>query len=346
MSANLFEPYQLNETITLQNKIVMAPLTRSFADEDLVPTPAMGDYYARRGDLGLIITEATSISKVAQGYPNIPGVYSKEQIVAWKSVTTKVHEKGAKIFSQLFHAGRLSHKDFQGLTPLAPSAIGFEGRIPRTDNWQYGTPKEMTIKDIETSVSDFVQAAVNAIEAGFDGVEIHGANGYLIDQFLHQESNKRTDAYGGTPEKNARFALEVLDGIVAAIGKDKVGYRLSPHAYLHMSPTEGDEKNFDYLLKEIEKRDIAYLHTGVFDDHEVVPYLGGKVSEYMRKNYKGTLIANGSYTIAEGTDLMNENKFDLLAIGRSLIANPDLVEKTKNNETLLAYHNDMLTELN
>ena len=322
----------------------MAPVSRSFADENLVPTKDMVKYYEKRGDLGLIVAEATLISKQAQGYPNQPGIFTKEQINAWKIVTSSVHKKGAKIFSQLFHAGRLSHSTFNKTQALAPSAVIFNERMPRSEE-MYEMPKEISISEIKDVISDFVKASKNAIDAGFDGVEFHAANGYLPDQFLHQVTNKRNDEYGGCIENRARFVLETIDELIKAIGKNRVSIRLSPHAYLHMSYEKGDENTFKYLFKELEKRNLAYMHTGIFDDNEKVPYLDGKVSEFMRANYKGLLVSNGSYTVNQGLNDINENKFDIIAFGRLAVSNPDLVSKIKNEEKLVEYDNDFLNEL-
>lgn len=344
MYQKLFEEYKLNEELTLQNRITMAPVTRCFADEELVPTKEMATYYAKRGDAGLIISEATVISKLAQGYPNQPGIYTKEQIDGWKNINDKVHEKGAKIFCQIFHAGRISHKIHHGQQPIAPSAVTFEGRMPRSE-LMYEEPRALNTNEIKNIIDEFVQAAVNSIEAGFDGIEIHAANGYLLDQFLHQDTNRRLDAYGGSPENRSKILLEIIDEISKAIGKERVGIRLSPYAYLHMEYTDGDEKTFDYLLREIEKREIAYVHTGTFDDRENVAYLNGKVSEYMRNNYQGVVMGNGSYTPEEGDALVENGSFDLFALGRPFIANPDLVLKLKNDEPLVTYEESMLDTL-
>ncbi len=344
MNEKLFEVYKLNDTLILQNRIAMAPITRCFANDDLVPTEDMIKYYSSRGDLGLIITEATLISKEAQGYPNQPGIFTNEQIEAWSKVTKGVHEKGGKIFSQLFHAGRLSHSIYTNRTPLAPSSVAFDERMPRSE-LMYEEPKALTTNEIKRIINDFVQASKNAIEAGFDGIEFHVANGYLPDQFLHQVTNQRNDEYGGSVENRARFILEAIDKMVEAIGKNRVAIRLSPHAYLHMSYVQGDEDTFVYLLKELEKRELAYIHTGIYDDSEIVPYLNGKVSEFMRDNYRGNLIANGSYSIEQSNNAIDENKFDIIAFGRLAVANPDLVEKIKTNKSLETYDNDSLNIL-
>ena len=248
----LFQPYRLNGTLTLANRFMMAPLTRCMAGPGLVPTAQMAAYYGRRADIGLIISEATIIRPDGQGYPNTPGIYSPEQIAGWKQVTEAVHAKGGKIFAQLWHVGRLSHPFFHQGEVLAPSAVAHEGTVPRMRELVYQVPRALSESDIAQLVEDYAQAAANAIEAGFDGVEIHGANGYLIDQFLHHSSNLRTDQYGGSPENMSRFALEVVDAINARIGSERVGLRLSPGAYVHLEGDARDRAVFDYLLAELD----------------------------------------------------------------------------------------------
>ncbi|MCM5506844.1 MULTISPECIES: alkene reductase [Vibrio] len=343
---NLFEPLALNDTITLNNRIVMAPLTRCMADDSLVPTQAMVDYYARRADTGLIISEATIIRPDGQGYPNTPGIFSQEQIAGWRKVTDAVHEKGGKIFVQLWHTGRVAHPHFfNGEYVLAPSAVAVEGSVPRMRELTYTTPKPATREEIEELVEDYRQAAINALEAGFDGVEIHGANGYLIDQFLHYSSNTRDDEFGGSAENMARFPLQVVDAIVDAIGKDRTALRLSPGAYFNMEPDNRDRQVSDYLLKALESRDLSYLHVGIFDDSMSFDYLDGTVSEYMRSNYSKTLMGVGGFTPETGNAALESGKFDLLAIGRPLIANPDYIEKVKSGSVLTEYSDEMLAEL-
>ncbi|MCD8548477.1 MAG: alkene reductase, partial [Aeromonadaceae bacterium] len=231
MNAVLLEPYALNDTLTLANRILMAPLTRCMAGPGLVPTQQMADYYARRAQVGLIISEATIIRPDGQGYPNTPGIYSAEQIAGWRRVTDAVHAQGGKIFAQLWHTGRISHSFFHGQTPVAPSAVAWEGSLPRMRELHYELPRALSEAEIAELVEQYAQAAANAREAGFDGVEIHGANGYLIDQFLHHETNLRQDGYGGTPQKMARFALAIVDAVSRQIGGERVGLRLSPGGY-------------------------------------------------------------------------------------------------------------------
>jgi N-ethylmaleimide reductase len=350
MTDNLFKPYALNNAINLKNRILMAPLTRCMADDDLVPTLAMADYYARRADAGLIISEAVIIRPDGQGYPNTPGLFSQAQINGWQKVTAAVHNNGGKIFAQLWHTGRVAHPHFYGngddnAAVMAPSAIAFEGSVPRMRELTYKTPKAITIDEIKTLIADYALAAKNAISAGFDGVEIHGANGYLIDQFLHHDSNRRNDEYGGNSENMSRFALQVVDAIIAEIGKDKTALRVSPGAYVHLAGDSRDREIFDYLLPELEKRDLAYLHIGIFDDSMEFDYLGGRASSYVRANYNNTLVGVGSYDAESASRAIDSNQFDLIAIGRPFIANPDYVEKVRNNQPLISYSEEMLASL-
>lgn len=345
-TSNLFESYKLNDAITLNNRILMAPLTRCMADADLVPTEDMVAYYARRAEAGLIITEATIIRPDGQGYPNTPGIFTQTQIAGWRKVTDAVHAKGGKIFVQLWHTGRVAHPHFfGGGDVLAPSAQKIEGSVPRMRELIYVTPKPATREDIQGLVRDYAKAAENAMEAGFDGVEIHGANGYLIDAFLHHDSNRRTDEYGGTPANMARFALEVVDAVIARIGKDRTGLRLSPGAYFNMATDSRDRAVFDYLLPELEKRDIAFVHIGIFDDSMEFDYLGGRASSYVRAHYGKTLVGVGSYSAQSASEAIAADKFDLIAIGRPFIANPDYVARVRASEELVPYSDEMLATL-
>ncbi|KZN64563.1 NADH:flavin oxidoreductase [Pseudoalteromonas luteoviolacea CPMOR-1] len=346
MTDILFQPYKLNSTISLQNRVLMAPLTRCMADDDLVPTDDMAAYYAKRADTGLIISEATIIRPDGQGYPNTPGLFTPEQIIGWRKVTDAVHNNGGKIFAQLWHTGRVAHPHFYaGDTVIAPSAQRVEGTVPRMRELTYQIPTPATTEQIQVLVNDYAQAAANAIDAGFDGVEIHGANGYLIDQFLHFDSNKRTDNYGETPENMSRFALEVVDAIVDRIGQDKTALRLSPGAYFNMASDPRDKQVFDYLLPELEKRDLAFLHIGIFDDEMTFEHLGGRASDYVRSRYKKTLVGVGGFTPQTGAAAIDANRFDLLAIGRPLIANPDYIAKVKSKQPLVEYDEQMLASL-
>ncbi len=346
MTDNLFQPFTLNNTITLNNRILMAPLTRCMADNDLVPTQAMAEYYGRRADAGLIISEAVIIRPDGQGYPNTPGLFTQAQIAGWKTVTERVHGNGGKIFAQLWHTGRVAHPHFfdQG-DVLAPSAVAVEGSVPRMRELTYQVPKAVTQTDIDGLINDYAQAAANAIEAGFDGVEIHGANGYLIDQFLHFDSNKRQDEYGETPENMARFPLAVVDAIIERIGNDRTALRVTPGAYFNMATDANDREVFDYLLPELEKRQLAFLHIGIFDDAMEFDYLGGTASSYVRTNYSNTLVGVGSYTAETASKAIENDKFNLIAIGRPFIANPDYVEKVRKGEEITPYSEEMLASL-
>jgi len=341
----LLNEFKLSSSLTIKNRIIMAPLTRCFADEELVPTQLMADYYARRADTGLIITEATIVTPNGQGYPNTPGIYSEKQIKNWKIVTDKVHKKEGKIFLQLWHVGRVSHPVYlKGNDPVAPSAVALTGHVPRTE-LEYGTPRALETKEVYEIINEFKQAALNAMEAGFDGVEIHGANGYLLDQFIHQHTNLRTDEFGGSLEARAKFTLDIVDQIIEAIGADKVGIRLSPGAYVNQQNSEGDEQTYIYILEKLNDKKIAYVHTGIFDDSATFDYLKGTSTSFLRQHFKGNVIASGSYKISSAIDDISKDKFDLIAVGRDIIANPDYVKKIKNNESLTEYNETMLTEL-
>ncbi len=342
----LLNDYKLNDSISLKNRIVMAPLTRCFATNELVATEDISNYYEKRAGAGLIITEATIINKLAQGYPNTPGIFTKEQIEGWKLTTKKVHAKGGKIFLQIWHVGRVSHPHFlNGETPVAPSAVKLNGHVPRSGDLEYGIPRALETHEVSAIIEDYKQAALNAIEAGFDGVEIHGANGYLIDQFLHQQTNLREDKYGGSIENRSRFALQIVDEVIKAIGANKTAIRLSPGAYIHLEHTSGDEDTFKFLLKMLNDKKLAYIHTGIFDDSLTFDYLGGTSTEFLRENYNGTVMASGGYTSEKSEQDILLNKYDLVSIGRPFIANPDYVEKIKTNEPLTKYDDDMLGTL-
>lgn len=323
----------------------MAPLTRSKATDELVPTQLMADYYARRADCGLIISEATNIRPDAQGYINTPGLFTQKQIEGWQVVTDAVHAKGGIIFAQLWHCGRVAHSHYCGHQPMAPSARSISGTVPRNRDLTYETPKAATQADIDQLIKDYAQASANAIEAGFDGVEIHGANGYLIDQFLHHDSNIRKDQYGQTPENMARFPLAVTDAICERIGKDRTATRLSPGTYFNIEADNRDRKVFDYYLSELEKRDLAYIHLGIFDDQIQFDYLDGQASAYIRKHYNKTFVGCGSYDAKSASEAINADKFDLIAIGRYFIANPDYIEKLKIGEPVKEYDESMLPKL-
>ena len=341
----LFESYALNDELTVNNRIVMAPLTRCFAAPGLVPTAQMAAYYARRASVGLIISEATIIRPDGQGYPNTPGIYSDEQLAGWRLVTDAVHQAGGKIFAQLWHVGRVSHSVFHGMQPVAPSAIGLQGTLPRMRELSYPEPRALTTDEVTQLVTDYAQAADNAIAAGFDGVEIHGANGYLIDQFLHPASNQRHDQYGGSVENYCRFALEVVDAVTACIGGKRTALRLSPGAYVHMDSSPLDRAIFDHLLDALNQRELAFIHLGIFDDNLTFDYLDGRASDYLRRHYRGNLVTVGGYTPELSREALRTKRSDLIAIGRPLIANPDYVQRVLDGKELRPYGEEMLSSL-
>lgn len=346
--SKLLSSYQLTAQLELKNRIVMAPMTRSKADDDLTPTQEMATYYARRADAGLIITEGVVISKDASGYPNVPGIYNQPQIDAWRQVTNAVHQQAGHIFMQIWHVGRVSHPIFlEGALPVSASETTMSGKVRRSNELFYGKSRAATQEDIQQLVQDYVTAAKNAIAAGFDGVEIHGANGYLIDQFLHYDTNKRTDDYGGTPENMARFALEVTQAIGEAIGFQKVGIRLSPGAYLNEIVGDDRDKDvFVYLLKQLNNLPIAYVHTGNFDDTVLFKELERlTMTQFMKMHYTGSLIASGGYEFSNAEDGVSRKAFDLVAMGRPFIANPDLITKFQEQAALKQYDSAMLGAL-
>jgi len=341
----LFTPLALDTGLTLPNRIVMAPMTRCMAGDGLVPTAAMAAYYARRTEAGLIVTEGTIVRADGQGYPNTPGLFTKQQVAGWQGVTEAVHAAGGRIFCQLWHVGRISHPTYlDGKPPIAPSPVAPEGKVPRTD-LTYTTPRALDAREIPEVVAAYGTAAANARRAGFDGVEIHGANGYLVDQFLHHHTNRRTDAYGGDPARMARFCLEVVDAVAQAAGAGRTGIRLSPAAYHFMEGDPLDVAVFDYLLAELAPRGLAYLHAGIADHTWTYDDLGGTVAAYLRGRYPGRLVACGGFTPGSAAAAIAAGECDLTAIGRPFIANPDLVARIRAGQELVAYHERMLLRL-
>lgn len=342
---HLFSDYSLAGDMSLENRLVMAPMTRCFADNELAPTEAAMSYYQARAETGLIITEATLVEPRAQGYPRTPGIYSEKQIGAWSGVVDAVHGAGGRIFCQLWHTGRMAHSHYTGKHPLAPSAVGMEGPLPRAPDLAYEIPLEMEMSDIEKIQTYYVNAARNAIKAGFDGVELHSANGYLMDQFLHQQTNQRADDYGGNPVNRSRFVLEVIDKTIAALAPYRVGIRLSPQAYINLDYTPGDEETFNYLLEQLNLRQLAYVHVAAFDAQQHYDYLGGRPVDYVRKHYTGTLIGCGGFSPMSAEKELHDGRMDLVAFGRPFIANPDLPSRIRRGEELLPYDESMLQRL-
>ncbi len=344
----LLNQFKLNDKLHLKNRIIMAPMTRAKAASDFTPTQAMTDYYSKRADAGLIITEGTVIRPDAVGYPNVPGIYTQKHIDGWAKVTRAVHQKGGKIFLQLWHVGRVSHPFYlNDELPISPSATTMVGRVRRAQDLYYGKSRALMLDEIKQLIRDYVSAAENAMAAGFDGVEIHGANGFLIDQFLHYDTNRRTDEYGKTPENMARFALEIVKAVSEAIGQNHVGLRLSPGAYLN--EIRGDIRDaevFKYLLEQLNDLDIAYVHTGAFDDSELFSELGHQsMTQFMRNIYRGNIIATGSYSFEKAQAGISNCLFNLVAMGRPFIANPDLIQRLTSNQAIKPYAVEMLQEL-
>ncbi|TXS14350.1 alkene reductase [Streptomyces sp. adm13(2018)] len=319
-----FDPVDLAGT-RLANRIAMAPMTRSRADAATrTPTALVAEYYAQRASAGLIITEGTQPSAVGQGYPSTPGLHSAEQIAAWREVTDAVHERGGKIFVQLMHAGRISHPVVLGggLHPVGPSAVAPQGQLfAGTGLIDFVAPRELTADEIRETVAGFAEAARNAVEAGFDGVEIHGANGYLIHQFLASGSNHRTDEWGGPVENRIRLAVEVVEAVAAAIGPERTGLRISPANPFNDIVETDTEELYPALVAAIEPVGIAYLHVT-----EPAPALR-ELTLTLRKGFSGTFILNPATEGPTGADaltLIEDGTADLVAYGALFLANPDL----------------------
>ncbi len=332
---NLLSPIQIGPYF-LNNRTFMAPLTRCRAAEGNVPTDLMAKYYAQRASAGLIISEATQISTLGIGYPSTPGIHTQEQIEGWKKVTSAVHEKGGHIFLQLWHVGRVSHSSFHnGTLPVAPSAIAPSGEHYTPEGMKpFEVPRELITSEVNEIIEQYIQAARNAIEAGFDGVEVHGANGYLIDQFLRDSTNKRDDIYGGSLENRSRFLCEILKGVSVAIGSDKVGVRLSPSGTFNDMSDSDPSKHFVYLCKKLNSFDLAYVH--IIDALEADIKHGANVVELseLREAYNGVLITNGGYTQERADKTIASNKADAVTFGELFIANPDLPERFSKNAAL------------
>jgi N-ethylmaleimide reductase len=339
MLDTLFTPYTLGD-LTLPNRMVMAPLTRNRADENGVPKPMTATYYAQRADAGLLITEATQVSEKATGYVFTPGAYTGEQARGWRTVTDAVHDKGGRIFNQLWHTGRVSHPSLQpgGTDPIAPSAVRADTMVFTPSGFEPATrPRSLAVDEIPTIVSQFAQAAQTAKGAGFDGVEVHGANGYLIEQFLKDGANQRTDAYGGDIPSRTRFALEVLQAVVAVWGPGRVGFRISPRGVFNDMYDSDPLTLYSRLAAALNALPLAYLHIveplpghPTFASQEDVPPVGPN----LRKIYEGTIIINGGYGKETAERAIAEDAADLVAFGVPYLANPDLVERYRRNAPL------------
>ncbi|MCY7259871.1 alkene reductase [Pseudomonas protegens] len=336
---NLFTPYTLG-ALALSNRIVLAPLTRNRAGAGSVPSEFAATYYSQRASAGLLISEATQISQQGQGYQDTPGIYTQAQIEGWRTVTDAVHAKGAKIFAQLWHVGRVSHVDLQenGAAPVAPSALRAYTQVFVNNRFEDASaPRALDISELPGIVTDFRQAAANAIAAGFDGVEIHGANGYLLDQFLKDSANVRTDAYGGSIENRARLLLEVTAAVINEIGADRTGVRLSPVSPANGVSSSNAQAQFDYLVDQLDALGVVYLHmvegaTGGPRDVAPLDFAA------LRQRFKNTYIANNGYDLELATSRLAEDQTDLIAFGRPFIANPDLVERLQSGAPLSAFN--------
>jgi len=333
---SLFSPYQLGD-IGLANRIVMAPMTRCRAGNGDIPGPLVATYYQQRSSAGLIISEGSQVSPQGVGFSRTPGIYSPGQVNGWKEVIRAVHEAGGKIFIQLWHVGRMSHPDFlNGKLPVAPSAlpVGEEIHTP-SGKKPIPVPRALEKTEIPDIVSQFRNGAAHAKEAGFDGVEIHGANGYLLDQFLRDGSNRRTDAYGGSIGNRARLPLEVAREVSRVFPPGRVGYRISPHFTHHAMSDSTPRETFSNLAKELGNLRIGYIH--------LVEPIGGrlgavppgeKMAPLIRKTFEGTLMLNGGYDASTGTEAVEDGLADLISYGVPFLANPDLPERFLTNAPL------------
>lgn len=342
MTSVLFEPYRLGR-ITLPNRVVMAPMTRCRAIGN-VPNALMATYYGQRATGGLLITEGTAPAPEALSYARIPGIFTAEQVAGWKLVTGAVHARGGAIFLQMMHTGRVGHPANlpEGTGLVAPSALQAKG-----DMWTdsqgmqpIGMPRALTTAELLTVQESFVQGANHAITAGFDGIELHAANGYLLEQFLNPGTNQRTDGYGGSVEARARFVLEVAAKTAGAIGADRVGIRLSPFGVFNdMPPYDEVEATYLLLARELSRLGLAYLH---LVDHSAMgaPPVPDAIKAALRKTFQGTFILSGGYDRARAENDLAAKKGDLVAFGRPFLANPDLVQRLQDHALLAEAHMD------
>lgn len=334
LSSKLFEPYKLGP-LTLANRLVMAPLTRNRAGAGNVPSPLAVEYYSQRATAGLIISEASQVVPEGQGYQDTPGIHSPEQIAGWKKVTDAVHAKGGKIFLQLWHVGRISHVDLQPgkADPVAPSAIPAKTKTYVNNTFaDTSPPRALRTDEIPGIIEGFRKGAANAIAAGFDGVEVHGANGYLLDQFTKDGTNKRTDAYGGSIQNRSRLLLEVSAAVAGEVGKERTGIRLSPVSPSNDISDSDPQPLFNHIAERLDALGLVYMHV-------IEGSTGGARDlsfDYaaLRQRYRGTYIANNGYTPELASQAVENNAADLICYGRPFIANPDLVARIKQGAAL------------
>ena len=344
----LFTPYRLG-ALTLPNRIVMPPMTRSRAADGNVATPLMADYYAQRASAGLIVSEGTQISQQGQGYAWTPGIHDEAQIAGWRGVTDAVHAAGGRIVAQLWHVGRVSHTALQpdGAAPVSSSALQAEGvkvfvdpqgRGPQGgvgEMVQHSMPRALAIEEIPGIVRDYALAARNAIAAGFDGIELHGANGYLINQFIDSQANQRTDAYGGSLQNRLRFLREVVEAVAEEIGAERVGVRLAPLTTLQGAVDDTPQATYLAAAHLLDSIGVGYLHIAEAD-WEDAPVMPVAFKEALRMLYRGTLIYAGKYTVDRAEEALTKGWADLIAFGRPFIANPDLPERLRQGLPLNA----------
>ncbi|MEN5068788.1 alkene reductase [Stenotrophomonas sp. TWI1183] len=342
----LFSPYTRG-ALTLPNRIVMPPMTRSRAGAGNVATPLMAEYYAQRASAGLIVSEGTQISQQGQGYAWTPGIHDEAQIAGWRGVTDAVHAAGGRIVAQLWHVGRVSHVALQpgGAAPVSSSAllaegvkvfVDPEGRGPQSgvgELVQHSMPRALAIDEIAGIVRDYAAAARNAIAAGFDGIELHGANGYLINQFIDSQANQRTDAYGGALQNRLRFLREVTEAVAAEIGAERVGVRLAPLTTLQGAVDDTPQATYLAAAHLLDRIGVGYLHIAEAD-WEDAPVMPVAFKEALRMIYRGTLIYAGKYTVARAEEALAKGWADLIAFGRPFIANPDLPERLQQGLSL------------
>jgi N-ethylmaleimide reductase len=334
----LFTPYRLSD-LELKNRMVLSPMTRSRALDGNVPNPLAATYYAQRSSAGLIITEATQVSPQGVGYIRTPGMHSAEQVAGWRKVTDAVHKAGGRIFAQLWHVGRVSHSDFHGgALPVAPSALPVEGEaFTHNGKVKIPTPRALELNELPGIVAQFRTAAENAKAAGFDGVELHGANGYLLDQFLRDGANRRTDAYGGSIENRVRFPLEVTDAVISVWGPERVGYKLSPHFAGYSMSDSNPVATFSHIVKELGRRKIGYIHIGeAIAGPMAAPAGTVRVTPILRSIFGGTVMVNGGYDARSANAAIARGETDLVAFGVPFLANPDLPARYRNDGPLNA----------
>ena len=326
--STLFNPLKVGNT-ELKNLIIMAPMTRSRANDEGVQPPFAADYYGQRASAGLIITEATNVSPMAKGYVRTPGIYTEAQIQSWRPVTESVHARGGKIFLQLFHTGRIALPDFlpDRAQPVAPSAVRAKGQNYTDDGMkEFVTPREITREEIAQTIQDFAGAARNAVTAGFDGVELHSASGYIVQQFLTTNANLRSDEYGGSIENRARFLFEVLDAMIAAVGSGRVGVKFSPRMPFNDIEEADAEEMYPYIIERLNDRKLAYIH--------VADYTKESWHAKLRPAYHGIYFAGAGFTKESGEDLLQNDGADAIVYGTKLLSNPDLPERFKINAAL------------